>query len=136
MKDVIYIKRITRVDAKSNPHILFVYGDNDDRNGYGGLAKELRGERNSYGIRVKKNPCAIEGAYYTDDEYEDNVQKIREDINRLSTVAKENCYLCIIFPIDGIGTGLAQMKLRCPKTFKFLCNELMESLNILNGVQE
>ena len=136
MTDVIYIKRISREDAKNNPHRLFIYGDNDERRGYGGLAKELRYAKHAVGIRVKKKPTTDENAYYLDEEYEENIRKIKADIEIVKTIMIETPFSYIIFPADGIGTGLAQMRLRCPKTFKFLCNELMDSLDILNGVQE
>ena len=98
---------------------VFVFGDNDTREGLGGQAKEMRGEPNAMGIRVKKLPSTSEDAYYTDDEYKDNIRKINEDVLNI----RNNAVLkgkTVVFPTDGIGTGLAKLEEKAPKTFKFL----------------
>jgi len=132
---VIYLKHITRADAKNNPNAIFIFGDNDERVGFGGLAKELRNEPNAYGIRVKKKPTTMPDAYYIDKEYKDNIWKITEDINHIVDAVNKNPDFPIIFPADGIGTGLARMKSECPRTYETMLLLLDGILEIKNGVR-
>jgi len=118
MKQIIYQKFIQRSDLLKFRKVIYVFGDNDCRKGYGGQAKEMRGESNSIGIRVKKRPSNDITAYYTDKEYKDNIKKINEDFARVK--------LCIewanviVIPSDGIGTGLARLEEFAPKTLKYI----------------
>jgi hypothetical protein len=134
MVNIFYMPYITRQDSKNNPNALFVFGDNDMRKGYGGLAKELRGEPNAVGIRVKKSPLLQEGAYYTDEEYEQNCKKISDDIQKIVKSVDSGEYGILVFPTNGIGTGLAKMRFYCPNTFFFLNQTLNKSLSIRNVV--
>lgn len=43
-------KYIKRQDLKSNPNTQYLFGDNLKRSGFGGQAKEMRGEPNAIGI--------------------------------------------------------------------------------------
>ena len=104
----------------NNPDKMFVFGDNDMRKGIGGQARVCRGKSNVIGIRVKKAPLAFEDSYYTDDEYLDNVSKINEDIQSMFK------YDTVVFPKDGIGTGLAMLKEKAPRTNKYLQERLKQ----------
>ncbi len=110
--------RIYRSDLELNPDVYYCFGDNDERVGMGGQAKECRGERNAIGIRTKKTPGEDEAAYYTDDEFEENCQKIADDfaevLNKL--VARK----IVVFPIEGFGTGFAELKKRAPRTLQYI----------------
>ena len=53
---IIYQKFIYRSDLKANPSVLYLFGDNLQRVGLGGQAKEMRGEPNAVGIATKKAP--------------------------------------------------------------------------------
>lgn len=130
---IIYSRHITRKDCQNNKNSIFIFGDNDERKGYGGLAKELRGEPNAIGIRVKKKPTREPDAYYTDDELETNTGKITEDINKVIDWINEGKFDTIIFPHNGIGTGLADMERKCPETFKYMNLVLEGTLAIKNG---
>ncbi len=130
MYKIIYKKFITRQDVRNNDDAIFVFGDNDQRTGYGGQAKAMRGEPNAVGIRVKKSPSMDHNSFYTDNELMENIIKIDADINNLTkfTYGKET----IIFPEDGIGTGLAQLPRKAPKTFEYLNTILRQKFNIIN----
>jgi hypothetical protein len=130
---VLYRSHITRKDTKNNPNTLFIFGDNDKRSGYGGLAKELRGAKNAIGIRVKKKPSLDTDAFYTDVEIKENMEKICADINKIIDKINSGKYDTIIYPSDGIGTGLAQMKQYCPETFNNMNLILEGTLDIRNG---
>jgi hypothetical protein len=106
---------------------MFVFGDNDLRQGYGGQAREMRGESNAVGIRVKKSPSMNDTAFYSDEEYPDNIRKICEDIDKLERTSGS-----IVFPSSGVGMGFAQLNMRAPITFKYLCEELYKRFGISN----
>lgn len=119
---VIRQKMIFRQDLRSNPHVLYLFGDNDMRTGYGGQAKQMRDEPNAVGIRTKRAPWTGDNAYWSDINYQDNLDKIEEDLDRVGlhlALGK-----VVVVPMDGIGTGLSEMEDRCPKTFKYLQDRL------------
>lgn len=130
MRDVKYMKYITKDDVKRNKNSIFVFGDNDIRSGFGGQAREMRGEPNAIGIRVKKSPSMDSSSFYTDDEYNININKIAEDLLRLNQVSQGKT---IIFPEDGIGTGRAMLDQTAPMTFTYLSNNLYAMFGIQNG---
>lgn len=117
---------ITREFIRLNPHILFVFGDNDMRNGFGGMAKEFRDEPNSIGIRVKKAPNMSDSAFYTDDEFGDNIEKIDEDIDNIKLRMKTDTYTTLYIP-EGIGEGFAKLKEKA----RFTHLHLKQQLDIL-----
>ena len=92
------------------------------RTGFGGLAKEVRGASNSIGIRVKKRPSMSADSFYNDDEYEIQKSKIDADINSLL----QRCvgYDNVVFPQNPIGSGLAKLNEKSPRTFKYLMKRL------------
>lgn len=130
MYTIQYKNFITRADVQNNKDKIFIFGDNDQRTGFGGQAKEMRGEQNTIGIRVKKSPSMNNYSFYTDAEYTNNVNKINEDLNKLSTIAYGKI---IIFPSNGIGTGMAKLNITAPNTFNYLNNSLKQRFNINNG---
>ena len=117
------MKYISRATIQKNPNTLFVFGDNDTREGMGGMAKEFRHESNTIGIRVKKKPSTSDNSYYTDDEFLDNCIKISDDVDKIYKEAER--YLLLYVP-DGIGTGLACLDKKAPKTFKYLQERLQQ----------
>lgn len=115
------MKYVTREYIQKNPEVLFVFGDNDQRWGDGGMAKEFRDEPNSIGIRTKKYPGIQDKHFYSDDGYEENCAKIQEDVDRIRKAFRQ--YAIIYIP-DGIGKGLAQLQKRAPKTYQFLQEQI------------
>ena len=128
---IIYMPHITRRYVRDHPKLLFIFGDNDTRSGFGGLAKEVRGEPNSTGIRVKRYPSLYNDSFYTDLKFSEQSSKIRYDIDKIN--AESKLYDAIVFPSDGIGTGLADLKNKSPKTWEYLNELLVEELGIKNG---
>ena len=118
MNQIIFMKFISREEIRPNRTKLYVFGDNDCRTGYGGQAKEMRGEPNSIGIRVKKKPSNEPNAYYTDKEFHSNAKKIEEDFKGLDFYLR--CGKIVVFPFDGIGTGLAKLNEYAPNTLRYL----------------
>lgn len=107
--------------AQGNKDKVFIFGDNLTGKGKAGQAI-IRDEPNAFGIPTKKAPSTNDNAYFTDNEYEQNIKAIDEAINKIPR-NKE-----IVIPEDGLGTGLAQLETRAPKTFEYL-NKQIAKLN-------
>lgn len=115
---ILYQKMIHRDDLRKNPHVLYLFGDNDLRVGLGGQAAEMRNEPNAIGVWTKRAPGRDLASYWSDKEFDANCAKIEQDLVRAKSHLRRNGILVI--PLDGIGTGFAQMERRCPLTFYVL----------------
>lgn len=104
-----YRKFITRDMLRKEPEKLFVFGDNLERRGMGGQAREMRGEPNAVGIPTKKKPKNTSDAYFNDEDIIDWITSSIDDILRLMTHEG-----VIVWPRDGIGTGLAKLEEKAP----------------------
>jgi len=115
-------KKITPEYVRKNKNTLFVFGDNDLREGKGGQAK-IRDEPNAIGLRTKKKPKTTADSYYSDKEHESNIRKMSNDLNKIKEASKQ--YQSIYY-IPGIGEGRAKLKQKAPKTYRWLKNKLDE----------
>lgn len=118
-------KRFSIDFCKKNKNCLFIYGCNRIKEGYGGTAC-IRDERNALGVSTKKLPSNSKEAFYTDDEYEENIRIFEEDVERILRYAEEIETDTLVFPSGGIGTGLAKLGLVAPRTFFYFCTRLYE----------
>ena len=112
---------ITREEIRQNPDKIYLFGDNLQQSGYGGQAKEMRGEPNAIGIPTKKAPSREDWAFFTDQDYEENKTAISSAFAKL---AKYPASTTIVFPQAGLGTGLADLENRAPQTFAYLQKRL------------
>lgn len=115
---IIKQKFISRDDLRNNPTIGYLFGDNLLQIGMGGQAKEMRGEPNAIGIPTKRSPEMKETAFFTDREYHDNIKAINKALEKCKN------YRILIIPSDGLGTGLARLEEKAPRTFKYLQDRL------------
>ena len=113
---------VSRETIRENKNKIFIFGDNDLKSGYGGQAKEMRDEPNTIGIPTKKKPDNSDDSFYTDAEFEENKKKINFAINLILKELKNG--KTIVIPSNGIGTGLARLEQKAPKTFTFLQKSL------------
>lgn len=122
------MKWITREIVRANRDKAFLFGDNVERRGLGGQAKEMRGEPNAIGIVTKWSPSASESAFFSDTHFVENCERISDDLSRLYVARSrwESRFNTVVIPLDGIGTGLAQLDKRAPKTFAYLQKRLVE----------
>ena len=116
-------------DVIDNPDKIFIFGDNNLRYGKGGQAI-IRDLVNTYGIRTKRAPNNDESSFYTDDDYDDNILRIRQDIRAIKRL--EDNGKTIVFSSGGYGTGLAKLNIKAPNTFRYLNELLMENFNYSN----
>ncbi|HRH41367.1 MAG TPA: hypothetical protein PKY82_06945 [Pyrinomonadaceae bacterium] len=113
-------EHITRQDVRAEPDKIFLFGDNLAQMGFGGQAKEMRGEANSIGIPTKKAPSNDPKSFFTDHEFDANKKAIDEAFQKIPPDK------IIVIPKTGFGTGLAQLPLKAPNTFVYLNQKLAE----------
>lgn len=120
---VLFQKMVDREDLRRNPKVLYVFGDNVQRVGLGGQARAMRGERNAVGVATKYSPQHCFGEDPAEVEAQNKV--IDKDMKPL--FAKVKAGGVVIWPTDGIGTGLADLPVKSPSTFAYL-NEKLAAL--------
>lgn len=125
MAEIIYQYRIARADLVANPKLVYVFGDNVARYGYAGQAAACRDMPNAHGIATLWEP----NKHFDDRDYQKITAILIEDIDALA--ARETN---IVFPLDGIGTGLARMEDEAPACYDFMCGYLELKLGITNNV--
>ena len=109
--------------CRKNRNCLFIFGDNEEKWGNGGQAI-IRDEPNSFGIPTKKRPFQTPDSYWNDFEYERNRKIIDKYFGFLECEIRKGKYKYIIFPKDGLGTGLAALPKKAPRTFQYLNNRI------------
>lgn len=125
---IIKQKWIKREDLQANPNVIYLFGDNLLRAGLGGQAAEMRGEPNAVGICTKLSPSK----FMSDLEFEKNKEIIDLDFKTLrQKISQLHSFwdfvkgrTVVVIPYDGLGTGLAELPTRAPKTYKYLCEKL------------
>lgn len=122
-------------DVKNRKDYIFIFGDNDAKIGKGGQAI-IRDQENAMGIPTKKYPGFSPKAYYNDEEIEKNIAKIDNSVNNIIYKLKnyKNLYKGIILPEDGLGTGLADLKNKAPKTFEYLNKKIKELKKLVSDI--
>jgi hypothetical protein len=111
---------------KANPDKIYVFGDNNERQGKKGQAS-IRDEPNAMGISTKLRPSADENAFMTDAQGSANAATIDSDIAKIKATGKT-----VVFPKDGLGTGLAALKSKAPWTYGYLLSRLKEEFGFNN----
>lgn len=124
-----YVDKYQPEDCQKNPNKLYVFGDNYHRIGMGGQAI-IRNEKNSFGIPTKISPSK----YLSDDSFNNYQSDLNKILDELEVQVRANLDydLIIVFPSDGIGTGLAKMQTKCPRCFKELKQQLLNRFGIYN----
>lgn len=115
---LIYQKMIVRADLQRNPQVLYVFGDNLQRTGFGGQAKEMRGEPNAIGVATKRAPGRRDCDYFSDDDLAFNELSIYSDLKEVMDALARG--RVVVWPADGLGTGLSQLPTRAPQTWDYL----------------
>ena len=121
-----YQKFITRQNMRGNPNKLYIFGDNVKRTGFGGQAREMRGEPNAFGIVTKLAPT-----YNPDDFMNDtceHLSKVQIDFDDLYIKLKSGVYDTLVIPEDGIGTGIANLKDNAPLILMYINQMLFNDI--------
>jgi len=98
--------------------VIYVFGDNDEREGLGGQAGEARGEPNAIGVRTKWKPDMRPASFFSDLNYVVATRMISNDLAAV-TAALDSGKI-VVFPEDGLGTGLSELPKRAPRINAFL----------------
>jgi hypothetical protein len=110
---IIYQKLICRPDLRANPDVFYLFGDNEQRVGLGGQAREMRGEPNAVGIRTKKRPGMDQNDFWSDQHFDLYCKLIDEDFHPVYEAIRVGHLLVV--PLDGLGTGLSALPTVAPR---------------------
>ena len=97
-----YVNWITRDMVRAQPEARFVFGDNAERFGLGGQAKEMRGEQNAIGVATLYAP----GQFFPADDAR-ALQIVTDDLAIVAMALLSG--RTVFLPRDGLGTGLARL---------------------------
>jgi uncharacterized protein YehS (DUF1456 family) len=122
------VSRYTDADVKANPNKIYVFGDNTQRTGTGGQA-QIRNNSNAMGIATKLAPSMNDSAFMTDKDLAKNKAVIDGDIAKIKATGKT-----VVFPKDGLGTGLAKLKEKAPQTYAYLKQRLLQEFGFDNDM--
>ena len=125
--NVIYADELTIQKCRANPEHIHAVGDNLDGYGTAGQAC-IRKEPNAFGIPTKRYPSMEAGSFFTDKECER--QHILKALRELYVLGKNRT---IVFPTNGIGTGMANMSRSSPKLFAEMNEILLKHFGVRNG---
>lgn len=129
---LLFQKMVDREDLSRNRQVLYVFGDNVARVGRGGQARVMRGEPNAVGVATKFSPSAC----FSEDPGDVVTQNrvIDEDMKPLFEHLKAGGI--VVWPADGIGTGLAELPTRSPSTWAYLQQKLAALLKTADLFQK
>lgn len=122
-------KFYSRELVQSNPHKIYVFGDNTHRKGNGGQAV-IRGLLNTFGIATKLKPSQEPNSYFSDARFNTYLDIIKTDIEGLKFLRDKG--KTIVFPEGGLGTGLSDMPNQCPVLFDTMNRILLEEFGFDN----
>lgn len=123
-------KRFSIADCSANMYKLYIFGDNLIRVGKGGQAI-IRDCFNAYGIPTKRFPTMKDNAFFSDGVIEEKT--LLYELNNLLDIYTTMKNITLVFPEDGLGTGLAQMPTRSPKLYKLMNDFIYENFGIKYG---
>ena len=116
-----FIDRYYPEDLDKAPAVLFVFGDNMEGWGTKGQAI-IRGKPNAVGIPTKWAPRLSPAAFFSDGDFlsiervcSPIFYRLREHLEKGGT---------IVWPADGIGTGLAKLSEKAPRIAAHFNQEL------------
>lgn len=133
---IVEMKHIEREVLQANPDVLFLFGDNMARRGYGGQACAMRGEPNAVGIPTKRYPSNQPTAFFRDEDFDDAKQAIDDGFVRAA--AHLNAGLPVVLPQDGLGTGLARLDTAAPRIRRYIdrCILRLRALGADNAINK
>ena len=112
---VVFKEWITPGMMAKYPRSIFVFGDNVERRGRGGLAGVCRGRPNSLGVATKWRGGRRPEDFFSDDDFTACFKVICDDLAKVEEVLFYKGE--VIFPTAPLGSGLSEMPERCPKLF-------------------
>lgn len=117
--------------VRANRETLFVFGDNEQRVGFGGQAAECRGEPNTVGVATKRAPSMSDSSFWSDDDYQRCCAVVDRDMRPLFEHVRAGGF--VVIPVSGIGTGLAALPKRAPRVMEHIRKRFRELVRGGNG---
>lgn len=114
----------------ANPDTLYVFGDNYQRQGKGGQAR-IRDCHNAYGVATKWTPSMDYNAFFRDNNV-NAYSVILSDLKELLDISVKKKYSKIVFPLDGLGTGLSKLPENAPTIFERFLVDLYEMFGLVS----
>jgi hypothetical protein len=119
------------------PHTLYLFGDNMKREGFGGQAREMRGEPNAIGVPTKWLPSNSPQAFFSDNMSHEEGILVKNAIDFsfdlaalwISQPGKDVCV-----PSDGLGTGLSKLPEKAPNILKYIDMKIAKLGQISGGL--
>ncbi len=130
MKIVVQDEWYSLQQCKDEPNKMFIFGDNTKHVGNGGQA-QIRPAKNAIGLVTKRLPSMDDESFFNDSM--DDYISMLTDIVKLYKLATDIRYndWTLVFPKDGLGTGLSELPTRAP----FINQQLMLLLHQYFGIQ-
>ena len=116
--------------CRANPRSIYVFGDNLLRVGEAGQAS-IRSCNNAIGIATKKKPSMLESSFFSDKEYDKLEPFLKKEIDKIVSIMFSDNVDTLVFPIDGLGTGLSKLPQKAPKVFLALSALLYKTFGIV-----
>ena len=122
---LIFQDLITENDLIFHPDRLYLFGDNELRQGRGGQARVCRGHANASGVATKRSPERTSDAYWNDAEFDHFIASIAHDLTAaMLHILKGGTVVC---PTAGRGTGRSELPVRAPHVFGYLRRHIVAS---------
>jgi hypothetical protein len=115
--------------CRANPRSIYIFGDNLLRVGEAGQAS-IRSCNNAIGIATKKKPSMEKSAFFSDKEYDKLEPFLKKEMDKIINILFSNDLDTLVFPRDGLGTGLSKLPQMAPKVFLALSALLYKTFNI------
>jgi hypothetical protein len=98
------------------------------RRGFGGQAREMRGEPNAVGVPTKWAPTMMDSDMFRNTDLPKIKPTLDAELDRLRDHLQKGG--TVVIPSGGIGTGLANLKGNAPTIFAYI----NENLRALEGI--
>lgn len=116
--------------CRANPRSIYVFGDNLLRVGEAGQAS-IRSCNNAVGIATKKKPSMEKSSFFSDTEYDKLESFLKKEMGKIIAIMFSDNLDTLVFPKDGLGTGLSKLPQMAPNVFLVLSTLLYETFGIV-----
>ena len=86
---LVTLTSFTEDDVIENPDVIFLYAENEAEKGGTSLVREIRGQDNAKGVRVKRASTNHASSFYSEDDYVEVTDQIDEDLTTVEDHLRE-----------------------------------------------
>ena len=91
----------------------------------------IRSCNNAIGIATKKKPSMLKSSFFSDNEYDKLEPFLKKEMDKIVSIMFSDNLDTLVFPIDGLGTGLSKLPQMAPKVFLALSALLYKTFGIV-----